>query len=380
MEPWCKPDNTAAYKPGVGAGESPGTSPIPVGTLPGGPRRIRDHATADQKYKQPTLNEWSEVAAQLRSAASDTSRKLESHLASMDDTLKGLGPYLAQMNVLGPYLAQVNRILERLEQRLGPVGQPKPCAADRPDIQPRAVPTPVTVTEQGTILRYLVSKSETQTYRKSGAQPTSPGESRRSDEPDTPPSDVITPRGNSPEMVDWEADLNGCQVDWGGAGEADASLTRPTETKQPDAPSAPDNADRLRESGAQPTPREATPDDGGPNAQPSDAPMLQGDNTLRFDWRVDLRDNTYKYDRLLEPVGPAEQRLGRDTPFRTPATLNLQPIRLLRRWSDETLGSRGGHDKESQAPRERTPGRGQTDSPVSHRNSWNRVEVRPQCA
>jgi len=307
-------------------------------------------------------------------AANDTARKLEPYLVSIDNMLKGLGPYLAQRNELAPYLAQANRILERLEQRLARVVSPLP--------HPRAVPTPITIAKQGTIIRYLVRKSDS-TYRESGAQPTPQSTPPRVAlgpvGSETPPSEVATPRGQSPEMVDWRGALDGCQVDWGAASETDESSTRPTENEQTSDTSVTDDADRYRESRAQPTPLGETPDANGPDAQLRGASPPHGDQPERFDWRVDLRDSTYKYDRLVEPVGPAEQRVGRDTPFITTATLNLQPIRLLRCWSDETLGSRGGHDKESQAPRESTPWRGQTDSPVSHHNSWDRAEVRPQC-
>jgi len=89
----------------------------------------------------------------------------------------------------------------------------------------------------------MSNQSDNSTYRESGAQPTSPEESRQSDEPDTPPSEVATPRGESPEMVDWEAGLNDYQVDWGGADEADTSPTWPRETKQPSGSLVTDNAD-----------------------------------------------------------------------------------------------------------------------------------------
>jgi len=84
------------------------------------------------------------------------------------------------------------------------------------------------------------------------------------------------------------------------------------------------NADGRRESRAQPTPLGEEAGANGLDAQPRrDVSTPQGDNPTRFDWRVDLRDNTYKYERLVEPVGSAEQARGRDTPFRTTARLNL---------------------------------------------------------
>jgi len=202
MQRWCRspPDKTAAYTPRVGVGESPGTSPIPADRSPGVPRRVRDYATTDQVTKQPTLSEWSEVAAQLKATTKDTSRMFERYIASLDNILQELRPCIAV----------VQRTIKRLEERLGPVGQPTPLAAEGSDTQPRVVQQkPVTVPKQGTIIRYLVRKSETGTYRESGAQPTPPGESRSPEEPETLPSEVATPRGNSPETVDWEADLHG---------------------------------------------------------------------------------------------------------------------------------------------------------------------------
>jgi len=79
------------------------------------------------------------------------------------------------------------------------------------------------------------------------------------------------------------------------------------------------------------------------------------------------------------PVGPDEQTGRRDTPFRTTATLNLQPVRILTRWSDKPLGSGGGLDKGSQAVREDTRFRGQADSPISHNNIWDRAVAQPTC-
>jgi len=99
-------------------------------------------------------------------------------MASIDNTLKGLGPCLAQVNKvlerldqrlapvvpprneLAPYLAQVNKLLERLTvesirtQRLAPVVPPRP--------QPRAVPTSTTIPNDVKI------QSDNSTYRESG--------------------------------------------------------------------------------------------------------------------------------------------------------------------------------------------------------------------
>jgi len=260
----------------------------PADTQPGVPNGVRDHtirvhieverATADHKTKQPTSREWVEVAAQFTSAANDTARMFERYLASLDDKLKELKPCLAK----------VNRTLERLEERLAAVVQPKPFVANGLDKQPRDVSTPQrrgpekvdwgvayetdrpptqptvkeqpsrpsvaantisgTAIKQGIILRYFVKKSKDGTiirgtYRKSGAQPTPLGERLGADGPDT---DVSTSRGHSPE-----------RVDWGVAREADRSPTLPVVDDTQSRPSVTadtaDDDDIGRESGAQPT-------------------------------------------------------------------------------------------------------------------------------
>jgi len=140
-------------------------------------------ATSGHQMKQTSSREWCEVSAHLTSVANDPNRKIEYYLAPIDGTPKGLGPYLAQ----------VNRTLEKLVQRLAPVAQPKLYVAERPDAPLRVVLTPVATSNQRIIIQYLVKKSDSSTYRESGAQPTSPEESRWSDKPDTLPSEVATP-------------------------------------------------------------------------------------------------------------------------------------------------------------------------------------------
>jgi len=229
------------------------------------------------------------------------------------------------------------------------------------------VPTLITTANQGTIIQYLVRKTENGTYRDSGAQPTPqsapPRLALESDGSDTPPSEVITPREQSPELVDWRGALDSCQVDWGATREADESSTGPTEDEQPSYTSAPDDTDRYRESRAQPTPLGETTSADGPDEQPSDVPILR-DSAVRFDWQFDLKDNAYQYERLVEQVGPAEQTAERNTSFRTTATLNLQPITLLTRWLDDLPDSGGGSDRVSPATKEHTLCLGPTDSPV----------------
>jgi len=126
--------------------------------------------------------------------------------------------------------------------------------------QPRAVPTPITTAKQGTIIRYLVRKSDDGTHRKLGAQSTPPREALDSDGSDTIFSEVTTPRGQSPETVDGGDDVQGCPVDRGSASEADEAPTRPKETKQPSGPPITHNTDRHRKAGAQRTAPDETPD------------------------------------------------------------------------------------------------------------------------
>jgi len=135
---------TSEHELGLDTYENPSTRPAPLSTgracltlQPGVPKGVRDHttsvhieverATLDLQIKQPTNREWGEFAAHLTLAANDKTNKLKLYLASIDGTLKGLGPCLAQ----------VNRILERLEQRLAPVVKLTPVVADGPDTQPR---------------------------------------------------------------------------------------------------------------------------------------------------------------------------------------------------------------------------------------------------
>jgi len=118
-KPWCRspPNNTAAYEPGVGSGESPGTSPTPSAnrirvlhskTNPTDTQQgIHTTDERDHHTKQPTLREWSEVAAQLTSIDRETSRMFERHTTSLESTMQGLRPCLAM----------VDRTLERLDER-----------------------------------------------------------------------------------------------------------------------------------------------------------------------------------------------------------------------------------------------------------------------
>jgi len=201
---------------------------------------------------------------------------------------------------------------------------------------------------------YVEAIKQVLTVQPTSPQSTPPRVVLVSDGSDTTPSEIATPRGQSPVTVDRRGALDGCQVDWGVTCEADKSFTRLTENKKPSGSSVTasttdnagihresraqprplgeetfvtnglveqpsgssvtasttDEADTHRELGAQPTPPGETPGANGPDAQPRDVSMLQGDDPARFDWRVDLKDNSYKYDSLGEPVGTPNREGG----------------------------------------------------------------------
>jgi len=192
-KPGCRPPpdsrGSSKLELGLATYENPSTSP----------------ATSGHQMKQPTSREWCEVSAHLTSVANDPNRKLEYHLAPIDGTPKGLGPYLAQ----------VNRTFEKLVQRLAPVVPPTPYAADGP--------------------------SQFESFQQH--------------------RDVSTPRGHSPETVDW-----------GVAYKVDGPSARQTENKQQNGPSVTasktDNDDIRGESRAQPTPPGEMPGASGPDTQP----------------------------------------------------------------------------------------------------------------
>jgi len=88
--------------------------------------------------------------------------------------------------------------------------------------------------------------------------------------------------------------------------------------------------------------------------EPSDVP--QRDNTAGYNWRADLTDNTYRFDKLVQHSGP-------DGDKQVTTTGKLQPIQTLTHWINEIHG-RGG---------DIVPGRRLADSPISHHNTWERV-------
>jgi len=105
-------------------------------------------------------------------------------------------------------------------------------------------------------------------------------------------------------------------------------------------------------------PMEATTDM-DTDEEPSDVP--QRDDTAGYNWRADLTDNTYKYDKLVEQSGPDRSDAS------VTAAIKRQPMRTLTHWIDE-IHSRGG---------EAARGRHLADSTISHHNSWERVASYP---
>jgi len=232
------------------------------------------------------------------------------------------------------------------------------------------VPTPPTPSNQRTIIQYLVKKSDIGTFKE--VQPTSPGEFRWPEEPDTPTtgtptSEFATPGGQSPETVEGgSVDEADTEPTWSREATSDI-LARINTYKYVrivdlEEPASDDLTERQDEGGSTnkhyTVLSERSSDTQGLNEQPRDVTVGQED-TARFDWRVDLKDNSYKYDSLVEPCLVESERQA--------------ATRDLRCWSDDDRAAPG------QTPRESTPWRGRIDCPVSHHNLWDREEVQLQC-
>jgi len=71
-----------------------------------------------------------------------------------------------------------------------------------------------------------------------------------------------------------------------------------------------DDVDIHRKSGAQPTLLGVMLGATGPDTQPGNVSTPHGHGPERLYWRVDLRDNTYKYERCRDPEGRAEHARG----------------------------------------------------------------------
>jgi len=189
--------------------------PSPNRPMIQGRRRLPAPPPADYRYETSSDNRAT-YEPRLRTsptvtATNKTAKTLEPYLAFIDNTLKGLGPCLAQMNVLAPHLQRMTRMLERMEfyDRLDRQEQleRRPAPLERPLPQPRRVPTPMPRDEQHTNTRYIRAMGEGVTYREQGVQTTPlsapPGEARGAEGSATPHSEVATPRGQSPKTVDY---------------------------------------------------------------------------------------------------------------------------------------------------------------------------------
>jgi len=159
------------------------------------------------------------------------------------------------------------------------------------------MPTPTKTAKQKTVIRYIVRKDEDSAHREAGAQPTAQstphGEAPDSDGSDTPFSEAATLCGQSPETVNGEGTSQSCPNDGRSASEADEARTLPTEIEQSGGSSisydSADNTDRPREERAQPTVPDQTSNRTGMST-------CQREHEVMYNWRVDLTDNTYKYD------------------------------------------------------------------------------------
>jgi len=115
--PWCRPPpdsiKTSEHEPGPDTGENqPATSANKQtneeDTQSGVAKGVRDNntsvhieveqATSGPQITQPTNRKWVEFSAHLMSVTNDTTKKLELYLASIDSTLKELGPHLAKVD------------------------------------------------------------------------------------------------------------------------------------------------------------------------------------------------------------------------------------------------------------------------------------------
>jgi len=232
---------------------------------------------------------------------------------------------------------------------------------------PIAVPTPVPPSGQKTIPQYFVKKGALIGPKE--GEPTSPGEFRWPEEyhftiTDTPPGEFATPEGSSPETV------SKCSED-----EADTEPTGPREATSDisarintykyvrigdlERLELNERHEKRRELSATACTvwDEGNCDTQGLRAQFRDVALPEEDCMVKYDWRVDLKDSSYRYDRLVEPVGHTGQHEGQ----------TLTMVRMdLRRWSEDQ-------------PRANTSGGERADSPVSHNNLWDREEVRSRC-
>jgi len=217
------------------------------------------------------------------------------------------------------------------------------------------VPTPVTPSKQRTIPQYFVKKGALGGPRERKQTP--PGVFHWPEEydfttTDTPPSEVATPRAQSPETVGEED----TEPTWPHGDTSD--ILAKINTYRFIGMS--DLERRQRYESIKQTTMECTVENEGSSdtqeisGQTRDDPRPR-EGTAELDWRVELRDHSLGYDSLTEPGGNTGQRGGGRT-----ITSNL------RGWPDD--------DKTAPDPRQRecSQWRGRIDSPISHHNLWDR--------
>jgi len=229
---------------------------------------------------------------------------------------KRLAPVVPPVNELTPYITQMNLFLELLTVESIRAQRPAPVVPPRP--QPRAVPTPASPSNQRTILLYLIKKSDIDNPKE--VESTSPGEFRWPEEPDkpttgTPPCEFAMPGGQSPVAAEGSsADEVDTEPTWPREATSDI-LARMNTYKFVRIV----NLEKLNLNERQGYERsiektniactvlsEGSSDTQELTEQPRDDTRRQED-TARFDWRVDLKDSSYRYDSLVETVGHTGQ-------------------------------------------------------------------------
>jgi len=267
------------------------------------------------------------------------------------------------VNEITPYINQVNVLLERLTvESIRRAQQPVPVMTPRPPpmavpapvcvpiskpsaTPPRAASRPVTPSKQRTIPQYFVKKGPLGGPRE--REQTPPGifhwpEEHDFTSTDTPPNEAATPRAQSPETVgEGSVDNEDTEPTWplGATTDILAKINMyrlagvgDLERRQQYTMNA---EQTTRECAAR---NEGCPDNREASGQARDDPRPR-EGTAEFDWRVELRDHSLRYDSL---TGPA------------------------------TLKQRGWPDGDRAVKqRECTPWRGQMDSPISHLNLWD---------
>jgi len=176
-----------------------------------------------------------------------------------------------------------------------------------------AVPAPVTPSKQKTIPQYFVKKDARGGPRE--VKQTPPREFHWPEEhdfttTDTPPSEFETPGDQRPETVgEGSADKADTEPTWPRGATSDILAKINTyrfvrvgdpEERQPHEMST------EQKTMACTVRNEGKSDNQGISEQPRDVPRSQ-EGTAEFDWRVDLRDHSFRYDSLVEHGGHTGQ-------------------------------------------------------------------------